>query len=662
MKYKWFLATGTIVLICLSLIGSIQAQQVPDATFGVIPDSLAKVSPPASAPEAPYVITNKETEVSFQETGGSIQAILEHHVRLKVFDETAAREAATVAIPYYFQNDMEQVSNIRGITHLPSGRREILQEQAIRTINLNARYNLKEFVMPAVEKGAVVEYQYKVRRRYIEELPDFYLAHRVPTSWAKVSITYPRYLRYRPLVEHYGGELQHDIIHTDTSSVPKIFMIPQPEPIVSEQWAAQSIAPVKEAPFITTLNDYRGKIKFLLSEFGIPRQHLETSWAFIVAKIRRDLNPRRQAEQNIWARSLGDSIAQAHSSRAPEVVQDSIYRHLNERVNFSGATAPYSEIGDSTVLSGQPAGQAAINQTLLAMLHGAGLEAAPVLISTRKSGTVNKEFPSFYQFNGQLISSTVGGESYLMDASYPYSQPGLISVKAYNGPGLKIDKSNYQWTAIEPVLSTFDIDVTIDAELLEDGTLRGKVVSQQRGYPAQLLRQQYAEGASREGLLRQALFDGYSQLEIQQVSVRHLKQYSETVEMEARFEIEDYATSFSDGLNFRPMVVGYMRENPFENAQRDLPVTLDAPEQLNVSYSIDVPPGYTLEQGRQNESVELPGARFLERYEFREQEMNYEYDIDIRKKDFSTKVFPQLYNLYQRWTQLSNTSWLIKKS
>lgn len=657
LLYRIAVVIGLILCICAA---QIQAQQTTDAKFGSIPDSLFQMQPPAENPDAPYMITNKEMDVSFRETGKSIVAILKHHVRLKVFDESA-REASLIAIPYYFDNDMEQISSIEAYTYLPDGKRIPLSKNDIRTINLNSRYNVKEFTMPSVENGAILEYSYVIERRYIEELPDFFLSDEVPTATAKLTITYPKYLRYKAFTENYNGTLHHDFVYTDTSSVPKIFTIPQPKPVVTERWVAYDIPRVEKEAFLSSLNDYRGKLKFLMSEFGIPRQHLENNWEVVVARIREKTNPWLLIEHNQLAKSKGDSISRALGEASKETIQDSIYHYLNRRVNFSGDHSPYSTQLGEAVIAGEPVDQAAINQTLIAMLRGAGIEAKPVLTSTRKSGKINMDFPSFYQFNAQMVQTKIGGETFLMDASFPYSQPGLISVDMYNGSGLVIGQHSFEWIDINPRNSTFDIDVNIDAELQSDGTLEGTVKAQQRGYPAQRIRQQRADGQRGVEILKRALFESYPRLTASNIRLTNTDSYDQPVELSADFEIENYAISFTDGLKFRPMIVGARSKNPFKDTDRRYPITLDAPEKLDVSYSIALPRGYSAKEGRQNRSLNFPGAEFQEKYDMRQGELNYEYHIDIGQKEFSTDLFPQLYKLYKRWADLSDTAWLIQK-
>jgi hypothetical protein len=231
----------------------------------------------------------------------------------------------------------------------------------------------------------------------------------------------------------------------------------------------------------------------------------------------------------------------------------------------------------------------------------------------------------------------------------------------YNGPGLLLKKDSFDWVQVKPVDSKFDIQVAVDAKLTPNGTLKGTITAHQSGYPAQQIRKQRTEGMQDVDILKRTLFDGYTGMTADNVTISSIDDYSDPIEVSAQFEIENYATSFTDGLKFRPMIVGYRRENPFDNSSRDLPVTLDAPEKLDVSYSITLPSGYSAKSGKENHHLSIPGANFEEHYNIGSGKMNYEYHIDINRKDFSTSEFPQLYRLYQRWVDLSNTAWLLKK-
>ncbi|MDX1618692.1 MAG: DUF3857 domain-containing protein [Balneolaceae bacterium] len=639
--------------------GQGEAAGIPQAEFGSIPDSLFEMRAYGPDPSAPYIYAFKEVEISFEEEDKSIVALLDYHVRIKVFDGEA-KEASVIAIPYYFQNGIEAIGEIRGYTYQPDGSRAPLRPGNIRTINLNARYNVKEFTMPEVQDGSVIEYAYRVKRRYIEELPDFHLSHQAPTAVVKATIRYPRYLRYDVVPVDFSGRVRHVEQRIDTSSVPKVFSIPQPEPLVVDHWIARNVPAVKEEAFISSIDDYRGKLKFQLKEFGIPRQRLENSWELVVARIRREQDPWSVIDRHERARRLGEEVARTAGTL--EQAQDSIFRYLNDAVRFSEARGSFSTTEDDSVLVGKPVSQPAINQTLVAMLEGAGINAWPLLISSRPYGRINRTFPSYFQFNGQIVYSEIGGTGYFMDASYSHSYPGLLPVESYNETGLVLKKNSYEWIEIRPSNSIFSIRIDVAGSLNRDGDLQGHISASHYGYPAQLIREKSSGGGDAESIVREALFDGYTGIRLVNSAILNLEQYGDTVKLDSDFRIENYATSFTDALEYRPMVVGYLMSNPFGDGRRDLPVTLDAPEKLDLYYSIELPDGFTLGEGSQNRAINLPGASLQEEYRSGRQSVRYEFHIDIDRKQFEPELYPQLLDLYERWVDLSNMSWQIKSS
>lgn len=658
--FQSYILRGLFVLcFCMSALTSkAQTSEGNSKEFGTVPDSLFTMQNYQGNSSVPFVYTLKEANIRFENDDRSIVAVLDYYVRVKVFD-ASVQQASVVAIPYYFERGIEEIRDIKAITHSPEGSKTKLAENDVRTININSRYNVKEFTMPNVQDGSVLEYSYQIRRRYIEELPDFFLTHQVPTAVAEINITYPHYLRYDVIPVDYSGNLKHQTQEIDTSTVQKIFTIPQPDPIVKETWTARDIPPVTEEAYISSIDDYRGKLKFKLSEFGNPRQMLENSWDFVVAELRRNQNLLQKIADNKQAYALGADIANQLNNKAS--AQDSIFRYLNERVNYNESRTPFSNMTDAEVLAGELADQAGINQTLTAMLRGAGIEAYPLLISTREFGQIDRSFPSFFQFNGQLVYSEISGQSYFMDASFAHSQPNLIPITTYNENGLMLKEDSYEWTEIKPAKSKFDISITINGELDREGNLSGSISSKSLGYPAQVIRQKYSNGERANSIISEAVFDGYSSGKLDSPELGNVGSYEQPIIMNTKFLLEDYATSFSNGLEFRPMVVGFLMSNPFNNGSRDLPVTLDAPEKLDLVYNIKIPDGFTFDEGAENRSVQLPGASFTESYDTDGKTLRYEFYIDISKKRFEPEMYPQLLDLYERWVTLSNGKWLIRR-
>jgi len=625
--------------------------QIPAALFEMEPDH-----------NYPYEFLLKRAEVSFREEGGRILAIIEHHYRLKVYsdDPIYQAEAALIGIPFYYHDNMEEITFIEGATHHPDGSASALHENDIRTAELNSRYMIKEFIMPDVEKGSVIEYRYETHRRYIEELPDFYFSHRVPVKLAHITINNENYLRFDAVDFNIDFEVSYHEEKTDTSSIPLVFTYQRPEPVSREHWYAYDIPAIDDEVYISSVDDLRGKLKFQIDEFGRPRQPLENSWEFVTAQIRRGPeNPFDIVDQLNEQKNLGMEIArQADSHKS---ASDTIFHYLNQKVTFNGVHMAFPNTPIEGVLNEEPSDQASINLVLLAMLRGAGIDAWPVYLSGRNFGRINKEFPSLYQFNQMIIAAeTDSGNISLMDASFSNSRPNLIPVGSYNEIGLLFRHDGFEWIDIEPEHSVFDLDVDLIAELTDEGDLMGTFKLYTSGYPAQEIRDELSAQMTPELVLREAFFDRYTDIFFTNTEVREIEPDKYTLMLSTDFLIEGFAISFREGLQFSPMIVGYLHRNPFEENERQSPVILDAPEMLKVNYEITLPQGYVAEVAQRSMRTDMRGATLREQYDFGDRSLNYSFEVNISNREFSSDEYRELRRLYDRWVFLSNDEWFVK--
>lgn len=608
----------------------------------------------------PYEYILKESAIRMVEEGRSISASIDYLIRIKVHtdDPLLMAEASLVGIPYYFADGIERVHHIEGITHHPDGRKSYLNTNRLRTVDLNSRYRIIEFEMPDVEPGAVLEYKYRLERRYIEELPDFYFSERVPTHEAILHFENSDFIRYNIIEQNTDFEINYSEQRIDTSSVPLVFTYRRPEPVFIQKWSAENIPAVDASSYISSIDDVRGKLKFQVSEFGAPRQPLENSWEFVTAQILRNNNPYEFIEEFPNLGNIGSEIARTIETEV--AVQDSIFHLVNSQAQYNGVNAVFAERELSNVLSGEPANQAEINLTLLAILRGAGIDAKPIYISGREFGRINKSFPSLFQFNTVLIKSSIDDLNFLMDASNPFSLPNLITVDSFNEQGMVISEDEYEWIELNPVLSRFKLDIKMDARLTRDGHLEGSLTAITEGYPSQGIRQDLNSGRPLAEIISETFFDVYRDAVILNGSIHVDSSNRDRVSIQTDFRIPNYSVTFTDGLEFRPMVVGYLLNNPFETTNRRVPITLDAPEQLSINYKIELPDGYTFDVSGDTRSTSLSGASLFEEYFLDGNRIEYSFDIDINRKEFPADVYSDLRRIYERWVFLSNETWYIE--
>lgn len=627
--------------------------------FGSIPASQFTSSP---GHDYPFEYLLKESTIRTVERPDGIVAIIDNLVRIRVLsdDQLEQAEASLVGIPFYFKDGIETIINLEAITHQPDGSQVRFDADDRRTVDLNSRYKIIEFEMPEVQQGSVIEYKYTMERRYIEELPNFYLAHQVPTQKAALYLRNSDFIRYDAVPQHVEDfDLQYEEHRVDTSNVPLIFTLPRPNPVYIQEWEAEDIPAMDASSYISSIDDIRAQIKFQISAFGIPRQPLENSWEFVAAQILRNRNPYQQIERFEAIRQMGEEIERSLSSL--EEIQDSVFQRVNSTVQFNGVNSVFADEDLSHVLEGEPASQAEINLVLLSMLRGAGIDARPLYLSGREFGRIDKSFPSIFQFNRLLVFSEIEGKQYFMDASFPFSMPNLIPIESYNEQGMALTKEEYEWVDISPDQSVFDLDIDIAASLSANGTLSGTLTAQTHGYPSQRIRRDLQRGIPQTDIIKETFFEIYTESVMSESTLELNPENRNIVNVVTDFEIPNYAASFRDGIEFRPMIVGYLFRNPFESTQRRVPITLDAPELLSIHYTVELPDGFSVDEMGETRATSLQGAALREEYSSEGNTVEYTFDIDISRKEFPADVYSQLRRIYERWVFLSNETWFIEQ-
>lgn len=667
-----FLLKLSLVPISLQLLAGEGAAQdrlndpPPPVRFGVLDPSLFQEEP---GHDYPFEFLQKNVTIRFRETAGRIEAVLEYHNRIRVLSDDPVHwaEAALVGIPWLHDSELEEITGIEGATHLPDGTIIPLDPAEVRTVEYHAGYRISEFIMPGVRKGSILEYRYRIHRRWLDELPDFFLSARVPVRSAHVAIHNEEYIRYEVTPSNVGVDLHHLEELTDTSSLPRVFTLRRPEPVSVEHWIAREIPPVGEEIYISSLADLSARLHFQMSEFGRPRQPLENSWEWVVAQIRRGRN-----NPYDWIRALEPLRELGRGMARDGAEWQEIFRYLNRSVTFNGVHRAFpenswQEIGEAEewsepLLGGEPADQATINLMLLALLDGAGVDAHPVYLSGRDAGRINPLFPSLFQFTQMIVAvQEADGSNHLVDASWPDSRPGLIPVGSWNRTGLELMREGFRWVEVRPESSRFVLDLALDAELSEYGELSGKIRIRSEGYPAREMERRLRSTESPAEVIQESFFSIYSDAVIESAQVEPAEREGE-VALSARFRIPGYGYSFREGLQFQPLVIGHLFQNPFPGASRTVPVTLDAPERLDVKYRISLPPGYGVEQTRGSEVTRITGAELREEYRLEGRELNYTFGVRIDRVEYSPDEYRDLRRFYNRWVELSNEQWFVGRS
>src|SRR5690606_19874569 len=134
---------------------------------------------------------------------------------------------------------------------------------------------------------------------------------------------------------------------------------------------------------------------------------------------------------------------------------------------------------------------AEINLILTRILRSVGLQANPVLVSTRSNGI--SIFPSKNAFNYVIVCVEMNNKKYLLDATSKYTSPDILPIRAINYSGRIIgeNKSSEEisltpnFNSRKVVLGMFSLD--------ESGEVSGRIKHCYQDYEASNFRELYTK-------------------------------------------------------------------------------------------------------------------------------------------------------------------------
>ena len=181
------------------------------------------------------------------------------------------------------------------------------------------------------------------------------------------------------------------------------------------RYETKDVPAFKDEAYITCEEDYRGRIRFqLLEVYGKSmdrgtedyyiQQKILSSWDEIAKKMVLHENFGGQYKKKRNFKQLQAEIAPLTATAPTEKDKaKAIYNYLNENIEWDGYDGIFSDEKLDKIYEERKADRAELNLMLVALLRSIGIEAEPVLTSTRSHGKLLTQHPIFDQFNYMLV-------------------------------------------------------------------------------------------------------------------------------------------------------------------------------------------------------------------------------------------------------------------
>ena len=599
-----------ITLILFLVIGTASLSQ--DYKFGKVSKEELKEESHPIDPDADAAILYREqySHIDYNQGEGFL-LVTEIFERIKIYNADGF-EWGTHEVPVYQgSNSLEEnIFNLKGVTYsLVDGDIEEtkLRNDGIFKEELSKFYSVEKFTMPNLKPGCIIEYRYKVNSPFLSNIDEIRLQEEIPLNKAEVSFNSPEWLMYKM---HRKGLQSYTVEETSkpskinyrvtTGSSGNGFSVRNGKVEYrsidyqnnSYKISVENVPAMQDEVFSSNIDNYRSAVKFELSYTKYPNEPIETitsNWEAVSKTIYDSEDFGGQLKNDRFFNDDVDRLLANATDPEEKIVL--IFEYVKQKMNWNKYMGIYADEGIRSAYKSGVGNTADINLLLVCMLRYAGLDANPVILSTRNNGI--PLFPTRNGFNDVIAGVTLEGTTLLMDATRKMGAVNLLEEELLNWNGRLIrENGSSEWVNLYPT-SAAEENTMVSAELGENLEMTGKIRSRFTGHYGLSYRKNFSGKSDQESL--EALEDRYSSIEINDLEIKNRENLYEPVEVNYGFEIINSVEEIGDKLYFSPLFHLSTQENPFKSEERKHPVDFKYPWKDRFIVSIKVADGYNVE-------------------------------------------------------------------
>jgi hypothetical protein len=566
-----------------------------------------KVHPRDSAAVAAILYKKGEVRFEYIEDEG-FKIITVVQTRIKIYKKEGY-DWANQAVRYYLgSNGEEKIYISDAVTYNLVGdkiEKDKLKNDGEFNEEINKYWGSKKITMPNVKEGSVIEFEYTIKSPRLSELVDWSFQSNIPVNYSEFITHIPEYFVYRPNQKGYvflkvtderkkktivknSKERSGNRVSKTVFSQTKIDYL---ETITT--YVAESLPAMKEEAYVNNIDNYTSSISHELAMTKFPdssNDSYATDWPSATKKIYE--NDDFGAELNKTGYFEDDINSLITGLKTPYEKIDVIYNFVKANIKWNDYYGYSCNDGVKKAYKDKAGNIAEINLMLTAMLRYSGLNANPVLVSTRSNGIAL--FPNRTAFNYVIAAVETPSGMMLLDASDKFATPNVLPFRALNWIGRLIRKDGTSDVVdLMPKVnsnSTVMMNYTID----ERGMISGKLRKQQTDYNAMTFRKKvdnvtedsYLEKLENEN--RKIEVTGYSRENEKDLKLAVMETYS--------FTGSNLCEIIGGKIYVSPMLFFTEVKNPFQQEVRQYPVDYGFPFIEKNTINIHIPEGYTIEK------------------------------------------------------------------
>jgi len=271
-------------------------------------------------------------------------------------------------------------------------------------------------------------------------------------------------------------------------------------------------------------------------------------------------------------------------------------------MKWNGFYSKFADGGIRKAYKDRTGNSGEINLMLTAMLRNAGLNANPVLVSTRNHGIPLS--PTREGYNYVVSAIELDDNIILLDATSKYSSPNILPYRVLNWEGriIREDGSNRLVNLYPNVQAASTTFMNVNIE--EDGMISGKIRNMKTNHNAMNFREAYIS-SNKESYLEK-FENNLGEVVVSNFKVDNDLELSKPIVMSYDFVAEDQFETIGDKIFMSPILFFTTEENPFKLESRSYPVDFGYPSITKYNINIKVPEDFKVESVPEKIILQLP--------------------------------------------------------
>lgn len=590
--------------------------------------------------EAEILYESSQVTIEYNESERRFLATKEVEGRIKIYDKDRVDEDHFVKqISLYTQSSPREKSiEFKGSTaNLENGKvvNYKIKSSDMFTENKNKYWDAQKMTFPNVQNGSVLEYKYTIVTPRINDLGRWFFQSDIPVVYSSYTMIAPEFYLFS---QDERGSVKGKV-QTKTMLVPDMKY-----KNIRTEYVYENVRALKDEPYVFNPNNMRISLRYELMKFEYPgyiTENYSTTWKNIGEDLMSSSDFGDQIKGNNFLDETVQSITSGTDSQIDKMI--AVFNFVKSNYSWNRFNSVYTENGVRQTFKSKTGNVADLNLMLVSMLQKAGLDAAPVVLSTVNNLLINYSFPSKTSLNYVIASVMINGKLYLMDATEKMSDINMLPLRDLNQRGFRIANGKTEEVPLNNY-SMSNSKETINAVLTADGKVNGNFAEVRDAYFAMNDKINQTEDPKefQKDYLRKYTFD-IDGFKIDENAEKGIMRYS------FKFEDLKFGEVVGDKIIINPLLFAQLKKSSFTQENRNYPLEFGSLLSQTKTIKIKIPEGYKVESLPQSKQHILQGEAAGYSYQVQEQDG---YIVLLTVFQIGHPVLPPTY--YQPMKQLES--------